>query len=251
MDLWVVAAAAGAGCLAKYWQNLSRGRNSLPAFSSGDSNCVKPESPGRPFHRLAQRKKLDDEVSADRKWVSDGSLSDMYQLDGASAADVTSTSGFDVEKSAYFEKYEDCNVLSVSSLPPGCSTNDDAGNRLNGDISDNSGNSLPGLAPEMGSFRGSSRNRSSLRAKRSYRHVLEPLSSLESCLMTQLYKEHAEMKRHVFSPPPSPSTPTMRQLFVTDGSQLLSRANGHSFSAQIGFEEDKVHKEAYLENRLI
>ncbi|XP_062169769.1 uncharacterized protein LOC133875605 [Alnus glutinosa] len=250
MDLWMVAVAAGAGCLAKYWQNISRDRNSLPAFSSGDSNCGKPESPGRPFHRLARRKKLDDEVSADRKWVSDGRLSDLYQIDGASA-EVTSTSGFDVEKSACFEKYEDCNVLSVSSLPPGCSTNDDveheAGNRLSGDVSDNCGNSLPGLSPGMGSFRGSSRNRSSLRTKRSHRHSLEPLSSLESCLMTQLYKEHAEMKRYVFSPPPSPSTPAMRQLFVTDRSQILSRANGHSFSAQIGFEEDKVHKEAYLE----
>ncbi|KAE8124457.1 hypothetical protein FH972_019341 [Carpinus fangiana] len=245
MDLWVVAVAAGAGCLAKYWQNIL-------AFSSGDSNCGKPESPGRPFHRFARRKKLDDEVSADRKWVSDGRLSDMYQLDGASAAEVTSTCGFDVEKSACFEKYEDCNVLSVSSLPPGCSTNDDveqeAGNRPSGDVSDNSGNSLPGLSPGMGSFRGSSRNRSSLRTRRSYRHFLEPLSSLESCLMTQLYKEHAEVKRNVFSPPPSPSTPAMRQLFVTYGSQILSGANGHSLSAQIGFEEDKVHKEAYLEN---
>jgi hypothetical protein len=252
MDLWVVAVAAGAGCLAKYWQNISRDRNNLPAFSSGDSNCGKPESPGRPFHRLARRKKLDDEVSADRKWVSDGRLSDMYQPDGASAAEVTSTCGFDVEKSACFEKYEDCNVLSVSSLPPGCSTNDDveqeAGNRPSGDVIDNSGNSLPGLSPGMGSFRGSSRNRSSLRTRRSYRHFLEPLSSLESCLMTQLYKEHAEVKRNVFSPPPSPSAPAMRQLFVTDGSQILSRANGHSLSAQIGFEEDKMHKEAYLEN---
>lgn len=252
MDLWVVAVAAGAGCLAKYWQNISRDRNKLPAFSSGDSNCGKPESQGRPFHRLAGRKKLDDEVSADRKWVSDGRLSDMYQLDGASAAEVTSTSGFDVEKSACFEKYEDCNVLSVSSLLPGCSKNDDVehevGNRPSGDVSDNSGNSLPGLSPGMGSFRGSSRNRSSLRARRSYRHFLEPLSSLESCLMTQLYKEHAEVKRNVFSPPPSPSTPAMRQLFVTDGSQILSRGNGHSLTAQIGFEEDKVHKEAYLEN---
>lgn len=238
MDFWVFAVATGAGYLAKYWQNISRDRNSLPELSPGDSNYGRPESSGRSFHRLARRQKLADDVSTDRKWVS-------------SAAEVASTSGFDGEKQGCTGKYEDRNVLSVSSLPAGCSTNEnvvehEAGNKLSGDISDNSGCST-GPSAGMGSFHGSSRNRSSLRTKCSNRQCIKPLTSLESCLMAQLYKEHAEMEDYVFSFLPSPSTPTMRPLFVTDGSRILNRANGHSSSAQIVLEDNKVHKEAYLE----
>ncbi|KAK9996246.1 hypothetical protein SO802_020932 [Lithocarpus litseifolius] len=249
MDFWVVAVAAGAGYLAQYWQNISkRNRFSLPELSSGDSNCGKPDSPGRSFHRLARRQKLADDVSTDGKRVSNGRLSDMYQVDSASAVEVASTSGFDGEKLGCTGEYEDRNLLYVSSLPPGCSTNEnvlehEAGNKVSGDISDN----YEYLPSPLGSFHGPSRNRSSLRSKCSNRQFIKPVSSLESCLMAQLYKVHAEMEDYVFSFLPSASTPTMRPLFVSDGSQILNRAYGHSFSAQIGFKENKGHNGAYLE----
>lgn len=248
MDFWVVAVAAGAGYLAKYWQNISKwNRFSLPELSSGDSNCGKPNSPGRSLHRLAQRQKLADDVSTDSKRVSNGRHSDMYQVDSASAVEVASTSGFDGEKLGCTGEYEDRNLLYVSSLPPGCSTNEnvlehEAGNRLSGDISDN----YEYLTSPLGSFHGPSRNRSSLRTKCSNRQFIKPVSSLESCLMAQLYKVHAEMEDYVFSFLPSASTPTMRPLFVSDGSRILNRAYGHSFSTQSGFKENKGHNEAYL-----
>ena len=248
MDFWVVAVAAGAGYLAKYWQNISkRNRFSLPELSSGDSNGGKPDSPGCSFHGLAQRQKLADDVSTDSKRVSNGRLSDMYQVDSASAVEVASTSGFDGEKLGSTGEYEDRNLLYASSLPPGCSTNENvlengAGNRLSGDISDN----YEYLPSTSGSFYGPSRNRSSLRTKCSNRQFIKPTSSLESCLMAQLYKVHAEMEDYVFSFLPLASTPTMRPLFVSDGSRILNRA-GHSFGAQIGFKENKGHNDAYLE----
>lgn len=235
MDFWVFAVATGAGYFAKYWQNISRDRNSLPELSPGDSNYGRLESSGRSFHRLARRQKLADDVSTDRKWVS-------------SAAEVASTSGFDGEKLGSTGEYEDRNLLYASSLPPGCSTNEnvlenEAGNRLSGDISDN----YEYLPSTSGSFYGPSRNRSSLRTKCSNRQFIKPTSSLESCLMAQLYKVQAEMEDYVFSFLPLASTPTMRPLFVSDGSRILNRAYGHSFGAQIGFKENKGHNDAYLE----
>ncbi|KAG6687071.1 hypothetical protein I3843_11G052500 [Carya illinoinensis] len=251
MDLWVVAVAASAGCLAKYWQNLSKNTNSLPELSPGDSNCGKPESPGHPFHRLAHIRKQGDGVSTEKKWISDERVSDIYQADGASAAEVASTSGFDVEKLGYLDKYEDHNVLSVLSVLPKTSTNDvlehEAGNGLCGDTSDNDtcGNSLVDPSAGMGSFHGFSRNRSSLRPKCN-EHFSKPLSSLESCLMAQLYKEHTKMENYVFSSLPSPAAPTMRPLLGTAGSQILGGGSDCCFSAPIGFVEDKVLEEACL-----
>lgn len=248
MDFWVVAAAAGAGCLAKYWQHHSTDRKNLTAFSSGDSYLKKPESPGHPFHRLAQRKKLDDVVSIDRRWASEGRLSDMCQPDDTSVSEVASTSGFDGQKSGYFEEHEDCNVLPVSTISPECSKNEDrdheAGDRPSDDTSDSSVNSLP---DQMGSFRASSRNTSSLIAKRLYGNSLEPLNSLERCLKAQQYKEHAELKDYLFNSLPSPTTPTVRRLSVSGGSQVLSEANGDVFSTQTGFLGDKMNKDACLE----
>ncbi|XP_040989384.1 uncharacterized protein LOC121236932 isoform X2 [Juglans microcarpa x Juglans regia] len=247
MDLWVVAVAASAGCLAKYLRNLSSDGNSLPELSPGDRNCRKPKFPDCSSHRFAHRKKLGDHISKERKGVSDGRLSDVYRVDGALAAEVASTSGSDVERLGCIDIYEDRNVLSVSSIPPRCPTNDDiveheAGNRSSGDIGDNSAYTLRVPSAGMCSFHGSSR--SSLRTKRSYGHFIKPLSSSGSCLVAQLCKEHAEMENYIFSSLPSPSTQSMGPLFVTDGSGILSIANAHFQNAQIGFEEDKVLGEA-------
>lgn len=59
--------------------------------------------------------------------------------------------------------------------------------------------------------------------------------------MAQLYKEHAEMEEYVLSALPSPATPTVRPLLVTDGSRIINIGNGASLD-----EENKLHKEAYL-----
>ncbi|XP_015883133.3 uncharacterized protein LOC107418941 isoform X1 [Ziziphus jujuba] len=247
MDLWLVAAAAGAGYLAKYWQNLSGDKSSLSRLCSGDPNFGKSESPDYPFRRLDSRKKLRDHVSSDRT-VSDKELSDLNSLDAIQATEVASTSGIQSEKLGSLRNYQDFNVLSISNLQTGLSGNEDlqeGGNRLTGDVTDNHDDLLASTG-EMGSFTGPMMNRSSLRSRRSHVHFIKPVSSLESCVMAQLYKEHAEMKEYVLSALPSPSAPTLRSLFVTDGNKIINRANDNLYGVK-----SKLHKDTYLQKNEI
>lgn len=240
MDLWVVGAAAAAGYIAKYWQNLSKHRASSLELSSGTSTCEKPETSSSPFHKLIRRKQAEDTLTNGRHF-SDGGFSDMYHLDGASDTEAPSTSSFG-ERIVRLRTYDDCNVLSMSSLPPGFSVNENLkenedGNGLNDNMDDNSGNPYTG---ELDSFHCSGKN--SLRNKHSGSHVVKPFSSLDSCLMAQLYKEHARMEEYVLSALRSPST-IMKPLLITDGTQIISRADRDSLSAQIASDNNRWHKE--------
>ncbi|KAJ6970249.1 hypothetical protein NC653_034743 [Populus alba x Populus x berolinensis] len=240
MDLWVVGAAAAAGYIAKYWQNLSKHRASSLELSSGTSTCEKPETSSSPFHKLIRRKQAEDTLTNGRHF-SDGGFSDMYHLDGASDTEAPSTSSFG-ERIVRLRTYDDCNVLSMSSLPPGFSVNENLkenedGNGLNDNMDDNSGNPYTG---ELDSFHCSGKN--SLRTKHSGSHVVKPFSSLDSCLMAQLYKEHARMEEYVLSALRSPST-IMKPLLITDGTQIISRADRDSLSAQIASDNNRWHKE--------
>lgn len=240
MDLWVVGAAAAAGYIAKYWQNLSKHRASSLELSSGTSTCEKPETSSSPFHKLIRRKQAEDTLTNGRHF-SDGGFSDMYHLDGASDTEAPSTSSFG-ERIARVRTYDDCNVLSMSSLPPGFSVNENLkenedGNGLNDNMDDNSGNPYTG---ELDSFHCSGKN--SLRTKHSGSHVVKPFSSLDSCLMAQLYKEHARMEEYVLSALRSPST-IMKPLLITDGTEIISRADRDSLSAQIASDNNRWHKE--------
>lgn len=240
MDLWVVGAAAAAGYIAKYWQNLSKHRASSLELSSGTSTCEKPETSSSPFHKLIRRKQAEDTLTNGRHF-SDGGFSDMYHLDGASDTEAPSTSSFG-ERIVRLRTYDDCNVLSMSSLPPGFSVNENLkenedGNGLNDNMDDNSGNPYTG---ELDSFHCSGKN--SLKTKHSGSHVVKPFSSLDSCLMAQLYKEHARMEEYVLSALRSPST-IMKPLLITDGTQIISRADRDSLSAQIASDNNRWHKE--------
>jgi hypothetical protein len=240
MDLWVVGAAAAAGYIAKYWQNLSKHRASSLELSSGTSTCEKPETSSSPFHKLIRRKQAEDTLTNGRRF-SDGGFSDMYHLDGASDTEAPSTSSFG-ERIVRLRTYDDCNVLSMSSLPPGFSVNENLkenedGNGLNDNMDHNSGNPYTG---ELDSFHCSGKN--SLKTKHSGSHVVKPFSSLDSCLMAQLYKEHARMEEYVLSALRSPST-IMKPLLITDGTQIISRADRDSLSAQIASDNNRWHKE--------
>ncbi|KAH8487170.1 hypothetical protein H0E87_025947 [Populus deltoides] len=240
MDLWVVGAAAAAGYIAKYWQNLSKHRASSLELSSGTSTCEKPETSSSPFHKLIRRKQAEDTLTNGRHF-SDGGFSDMYHLDGASDTEAPSTSSFG-ERIVRLRTYDDCNVLSMSSLPPGFSVNENLkenedGNGLNDNMDHNSSNPYTG---ELDSFHCSGKN--SLKTKHSGSHVVKPFSSLDSCLMAQLYKEHARMEEYVLSALRSPST-IMKPLLITDGTQIISRADRDSLSAQIASDNNRWHKE--------
>ncbi|KAJ6411537.1 hypothetical protein OIU84_008171 [Salix udensis] len=197
MDLWVVGAAAAAGYIAKYWQNLSKDRANSLELSSGTSTCEKPETSSSPFHKLIRRRKQVEDTLTNGRHFSDGGFSDMYQLDGASDTEAASTSSFD----------------------------------------DNSGNPC---TVEMNSYYCS--GKSSLRTKHSGSHVVKPLSSLDSCLMAQLYREHARTEEYVLSALQSPST-IMKPLLITDGTQIISRADRDSLSAQNANDNNRWHKE--------
>lgn len=71
------------------------------------------------------------------------------------------------------------------------------------------------------------RSRMSFRSRRINRRANRPLSSLESCVMA-----HVERKEYVSSSYASPSTNTVRLFVVTDGSNVINRANGDFYDVQ-------------------
>jgi hypothetical protein len=158
MDLWVVAAAA-AGYLRKYCQNLSRDNS-----SSGDSNFEKSESPGFASGKLARREKQGFDGYPNRRTHSD------YN----EVIEVASTSGFACEN------YDDSNLFSLSTLPSGFSTNEIANEVHGGNVGKN-------CVSEIDYFHGLRRKKTSLRTKHTDGRFVKPLSSLESCIMAQLY----------------------------------------------------------------
>ncbi|XVF08928.1 hypothetical protein REPUB_Repub07fG0046900 [Reevesia pubescens] len=206
MDSWLVAAAAAAGYFGKYWQNLLR--NDFPEFSYVDSRIGKAET--------------------------------------GKAAELDSTIGFDSEKVGSLGNHTVCNVISVSSLAPGFLTNENRGEDQcgKGPGADSGGNSSKPCITRMDSFNEPMRKRSSLKTKYSYGHLLKPQSSFDSCLMAQLYMQHVKMEEYILSSLPSPPTPILRPLLITDGSRVISRASGDFSNGSNGTGDGKLHDQA-------
>ena len=245
MDLWVVAAAAGARYLAKYFHRVSNSSDRSPHLSSEDSNLENVESPSSPFRRQARRDGMGKDVSLDRR------ASDVNLLDGLLTVDLASNRGLDTEKVRHLRNYNERDVLSGSNSPGTLAANDnyndiEDGNEQSSSIGGNCAFLLPNSsAGEVCSIRNPSGNKTSLRTKHMYGHISRPLNSLESCLVAQLYKEHAEIEEHVFSSLSSPYR-SARSFLVCDGSRIISRANDDDSScALIGTRSDdyKLHRE--------
>ncbi|KAK2636052.1 hypothetical protein Ddye_030844 [Dipteronia dyeriana] len=199
MDLWVVAAATGAGYVAKYWKNLlsKEGETSSQSFSlyrqSESSNLLKQIwDQSTPLQRLALNQ-------LDRT----GFLMDEKDFTGA----VTSTT------SDFDNTHEKYNIVSLTSFPPGSYENESSQrkgkSKYFSDISMRLGSKYNG-------------------------NFLEPLDSLETCLEAQLCREYATMEEYVYSSLPSPE---LRPLLVTDGNQLESRE--YRLQSQVGFDENE------------
>ncbi|KAJ1421820.1 hypothetical protein SESBI_13458 [Sesbania bispinosa] len=203
MDLWVVAAVAGAGCLAKYWNRLSKNGDSC-SLSSEDSNFEK-----------AGKDKLGNNVSLDTR-ASD--------VDGLLTTELATNTGLDSEKVTYFRNNNESDVLYVD------------GNEQSSNVGGSYGFLLPDLfAGELGS----SGNKTFPRTKHLYGHISRPLNSLESCLMAQLCKKHAKMEKYVSSS----STATRSFLDIDGSQIISRTNADDSFSAVTGSEEYKLQRE--------
>lgn len=231
MDLWVVAAAAGAGYLAKYLNRVSKNGDSSGHMSLEDSIFQNPVSPSHPYQFVKQagRDELGKDVFADGKAL-EGKSSDLNSMDGLFTGEGVSTRGITSEKMLHFRNYDKHDVLSISNLAMSLSPYDgnfkdvDDGNDQSSGVVGDHGFLLPGSSVELAPFHNSSGHKTFLRMKHLSGNVNRPLSSLESCFMAQLYKEHAETEEFVFSSVSSRSMAT-RSFFVSNGSQIINRAN--------------------------
>lgn len=236
MDIWIVAAAAGAGYIAQHWKDRRRSGQNISEPSPESSSSVKDDSSQRPLdkkcplRRLTRREKLRADDSEENEGVSQE----------VPAAEVASTSELDGEEPVMLGNIDGDNVLSTSSLLPGFIVSHEFEDDQEGvGISDGIG--------EIGSSYGFARNRSNLRSRRINGRSIRPLSSLESCLMAQLYKENVEMEEFMLSSFPSPnSMQTVRPFLVTDGSKIINRASSDSFVLQTRTGDSKLHKETYM-----
>ncbi|KAA0057994.1 pericentriolar material 1 protein [Cucumis melo var. makuwa] len=248
MDLWVVATAAGAGCLAKYWQKLLKDGNTSSQMSSRNSSNGELGSLDHPFHQTEQGTKASGDILAGEEEVLNGR--DYV----GSRFNVASTSGFDCEKMDNMGNWQEYNGLSVSNLPLELSTatsNDPQtfGHRssVNVNVNDNMIDQLPcSSSRELNCFRPTVRKIGSLRHKQSYGRFIRPLSSLESCVLSHLYKEHVEMEEYILHSFQSPSRSTMRRFVVNDGTRIVRRRVRDSFSVQVDMDASNFHKEPFI-----
>lgn len=249
MDLWVVATAAGAGYLAKYWQKLLRDGNSSSQMSSRNSSNEEIGSLDHPFNRTARRTKAIGDILADEEDV-------LNERDSVSCRfNVPSTSGFDRENMEILGSYQDYNVLPASNLPLELSMNNDRQNEtfghrssLNVNVDDNMTDQLPcSSSTEQNFFRPTVRKIGSLRSKHLYGRFIRPLNSLESCVLSHLYKEHIEMEEYILHSLQSPSKTAMRQFVVNNGARVVSRAVRDSLSVQVDMDASNLHKEPFIE----
>lgn len=244
MDAWIVVAAASAVYLSKQWQKILRnGEDSA-------STMHLPHKKSCPLRGLAWGKKV-DEVSAESENNSRVEVSEMTQLDGALAADMASAGRVDGEKVLNLGNHKEGNVLLVSSLGTGFSRNgnlqeNEDGIRMTGN-SDNASDYVPEPSTGyMGPFLGLSRKRRALRTKRLHSHSNGPISSLESCLLAQLYNEHAEMEECLLRSLQSPPAPNGSSLCTSNGSRVINKETGDSPCMQIRSGDDNLQKEAYF-----
>ncbi|XP_028753737.1 uncharacterized protein LOC114713295 [Neltuma alba] len=248
MDLWVVAAAAGAG-LVQFWNRNSKNNDSACQLSSEDPNFENLEAPGHLSHREVRTDELDKDVSAEKR-VFDEKPAEWNSVDGLSTTEITSNKVLHNEKIGPSGAHDDSIVLSISNLPLSLSPNEnlndvDNGNEQIYDAGGNYGFGFPdSFAREVGPNHHSAGNKTSLKNKHLYGHLGRPLNSLESCLMAQLYEKHSKMEEYVLSSLPPPPTPA-RSFIVSNGSRVMSRSNHKCFSTLTRKEEDKWCKEAY------
>lgn len=227
MDIWVVAAAAGAGYIAQHWKNLLRNKHDLLESSTGSPSLVRNDSLTR-MHQLLD-KNCSSPVETPRKKLGECAAERLAFHD----PEVACTSSLAAERLGMSRDSDNFDL--TSGLPSDEELRGDQGGSVCGNINElGYESSHPPSTTELAFSYGTSRKKSNLRSRRKIGHLIYPLNSLESCLMAQLYKEHGEVEDYIFSSNSSPWTPTARPFVVTDGSKIISRANSNSLNAPRG-----------------
>lgn len=197
MDLWVVAAATGAGYVAKYWRNLTSKETESSSESLSSYSIDEQPEP----RNLLQRKR--DQTNPfwrlAGKHDRDGFLLHEEDFSGVTIPNNSRRQG---------ENNENLNLLSVTSFSQVFADNESfrvIGNGMQGKIN---------LSDASGHLRSSYHG-----------NYLEPLDSTQSSLRAQLYREYVELEEYVYNSVPSQPRPTLRPLLLTDGRQIISRAS--------------------------
>ncbi|WVZ13063.1 hypothetical protein V8G54_017593 [Vigna mungo] len=214
MDSWVVAAIAGAGCLARYLNKLSKNVDGSSPLSLEDSYFVNDVSPIQPFCTQEGRDSL-------YRRASDVDSEDCL---------LASDEGLESERVRLFKNCSESDVLSLSNF-------NDYGNEQGSNVVGNCGFLPYDLsAGKLG--HNPHGNRISHRTKRLYGHISRPSNSLESCLMAQICEEQVKLEESVFLP-----SVATRPFLVGDGNQVIRRANDvDSFSGITGSEEYRLYR---------
>lgn len=223
MDFWVVAAAAGAGFLAKYLSGESESSSGNSTQQSDFRDLLQQiRDQTCPFRRLSRRR-LERESSKREDDISDG------QFNGAS------TSGSDATILANVGNYETYDVLMMTSLLPefqGKEGFEENSVERNEDFH-NFGDGLP-------EFDTKRLPRSRSLRSRSHEFYAKPLNSLESCLTAQLYRDQERGEDYLIRSIPSSLTQTVSPLLVTDGNRRMIRETIDSLGRRDGGKEHKV-----------
>lgn len=166
MDIWLIAATAATGYIAKQLQNVTKGKDKILVLESS-SEDVKPESPPRCLlSRFARVKKKNENM------ISDGENPEAHRVD---VPPSTSDENLDHHSD------------SLSGLVP--------------EFPETEHGNWKTIDTDLNS---SSRQRRFLRRNQRYRRLTKPLSSLESCLMSRFQGEQMAMEDYMSSPFPSP-----------------------------------------------
>ncbi|RWR72887.1 pericentriolar material 1 protein [Cinnamomum micranthum f. kanehirae] len=277
MDVWIVAAAAGAGYLAKYWQNVLKEREALSEPPLGNSineksrsdlsmgnqpvypDWMEPRMSGGSEQSCFSAKRIQrhsgEEASSNGEDIPLNLVerhTDTLCLDAPSslAIEIASTSWTDGVPLPDSVKDEESNAFSFStSRPPFFSSNNEQDGYIINDKYGYEPNDQPYLLQphiyprKTGTGYDFRRDRSSLNCKWSLGHSVKPRNSLESCLIAQLYKENIEVEEYVYSSLPLPPAPILRPLIITDGNQVISKASYVSLSGRFESGQHMLHTE--------
>ncbi|KAK4427700.1 hypothetical protein Salat_1539000 [Sesamum alatum] len=252
MDVWIVAAAAGAGYVAKRLKNI-RSKHNWSDLSYENHNNVRPESSNNrlkvqdkscPFRRVLFGKSFEGEMSRE----GEKSCEDAF------TSDIASTSGYKDENLVMMDNFAAYGTHSDSNYLAGFGNGEDIRGDLEGRVPSGVGevitnDSLPEpSSSEMGFSYGFRKHRSSFRSRRINSQFIQPRTSLESCLMAQLYKEYAEIEEYIYSPSPL-QKPTLRPFLVTDGSRIISKTPQDYISEPSGAGKCKLLKDTYAQEK--